>query len=77
MKVFVWERVGECSDNYHSEGGVVVFAATEERARKLANTRKGCNILPDEKPDEVRWVLDGDDVDGVEAVYIMPDAGCC
>ena len=29
MRVFVWHRVDKCSDNYHSDGGVVVFAATK------------------------------------------------
>ena len=37
MKVFVWADVGQCSDSYHSGGGVVVFAETEQRAREIAN----------------------------------------
>lgn len=72
MKVFVWSRVDKCSDNYHEEGGVVVFAETEERARKLANAESGCAIRADEQPDDVRDVADGN-----ECVFIMPDAGCC
>lgn len=72
MKVFVWNSVGECSDNYHTNGGVVVFAETEERARALANAEEGCNIGPDELPDDVREVSGGE-----AAVYIFPDAGCC
>ena len=72
MKVFVWQRVGKCSDNYHEEGGVVVFAATEDRARELANAESGCAIRPDEAPDDVRDVTGGN-----ERVFIMPDAGCC
>lgn len=72
MKVFIWERVYKCSDNYHDSGGVVVFSENEERARELANQKNGCAIRPDEMPDDVR-VVDG----GEEAVYIMPDAGCC
>ena len=71
MKVFVWERVEHCTDNYHSEGGVVVFAETESRARELAYL-KGCKIESNELPDDVREVQGGS-----EAVYIMPDAGCC
>jgi hypothetical protein len=68
MKVFVWKRVDDCgSDMYHSEGGVVVFADSEERARELAPC-----IAPREKPDEVRDV-----VSGGELVFIMRDAGCC
>lgn len=72
MKVFVWHEVIQCSDSYHSEGGVVVFAETEQRARELANAEPGCSIQPDEQPDEVRDVAGGS-----ERVYIMPDAGCC
>lgn len=71
MKVFVWNRVDKCSDNWHSEGGVVAFAETEERARELANVG-GCYIQLNEKPDDVRDVLCGP-----EKVYWMPDAGCC
>lgn len=71
MKVFVWHEVDKCSDNYHSDGGVVVFAATEERARELANACPGCAIQPDEKPVEVR------NTSGKERVFIMPNAGCC
>ena len=33
MKIFIWEIVGQCSGNYHSEGGVNVLAENEERAR--------------------------------------------
>jgi hypothetical protein len=72
MKVFVWERIDECSDSYHPEGGIVVFADTEERAREIANAVQGCAILPTEIPDDAREVMGGD-----ERVFIMPDAGCC
>ncbi len=34
MKVFVWADVSRCSYSYHSGGGVVVFAETEQRARE-------------------------------------------
>lgn len=69
MKVFIWTRVEEATQNYHSEGGVVVFADTEVRARALASAERAC-IAEDEHP-EVR------DASGPEAVYIFPDAGCC
>lgn len=72
MKVFVWHSVEKCSDNYHDDGGVVVFAETGERARELANANEGCAIKPEEKPDDVRNVYGGP-----EAVYICPNAGCC
>ena len=72
MKVFVWDRVDKCSDNYHCDGGVVVFAATESRAREIANAVEGCEIKDTEHPSEVR-----DCAAGAERVFIMPNAGCC
>ena len=71
MKVFVWERIERCTKSWHSEGGVVVFAADEARARELANEGVA-EIQEGEKPDEVR-----DCADGPERVFYMPDAGCC
>lgn len=73
MKVFVWERVKHCTGSWHTEGGVVVFADSEERARELANTYDGCRIAANEKPSAVVSVTG----DVPEMVYIMPDAGCC
>ena len=72
MKVFVWADVGQCSDNYYTDGGVVVFAETEQRAREIANATPGCAIQESETPEEVRDVAGGG-----ERVFIMPDAGCC
>jgi hypothetical protein len=74
MKVFVWKYIDHCSDDYHPEGGVVVFAATEERARELANKEPGCAIRPKEMPDDVRELASES---GGECVIIFPDAGCC
>jgi hypothetical protein len=71
MKVFVWQDVGQCTNRWKSDGGVVVFAESEERARQLANAEDGCEIEPNEAPDDVRDVSGGE-----ERVYIMPDAGC-
>lgn len=73
MKIFIWENVDKCSDNYHEDGGVVVVAEDETAARALANERAGCAIRPDE-PVSAEFLLDG--VTDT-AVYIFPDAGCC
>ena len=72
MKVFIWDYVANCSDSYHSTGGVVVFAETEERARELATLEyHSCVIGKDELPAVVEVVH------AVEKVYIFPGAGCC
>ncbi len=68
MKVYVWVRIEKCTDNYHEDGGVVVIAESEERARELANKKEGCFICEDEKPEIVGFE---------EKVFIMPNAGCC
>ena len=72
MKIYIWESVKQSSDNYHSGGGVVVFAENEERARQLANNVDGCDIKIDEKPTHIRNCENGE-----ELVFVMPDAGCC
>lgn len=72
MKVFIWERVRQCSNNWHSEGGVVVIAESEERARELANSDEECDIKPEEA---VSHVVNTDATE--EKVFIFPDAGCC
>ncbi|MCP4475416.1 MAG: hypothetical protein GY821_12790 [Gammaproteobacteria bacterium] len=77
MKMFLWKRIQQCSDKYHCEGGVVVFAENEKSARKMAHTQDEggydiCSIAENEKPDDVRDVFGG-----VEKVYYFPDAGCC
>lgn len=72
MKVFVWHQVDKCSDSYHCEGGVVVFADSEDRARELANSEGSCAIRADEHPDRI-----AECEHGPEQVFIMPNAGCC
>jgi hypothetical protein len=71
MKVFVWEDISNLTDNYHSGGGLIVFAETLERAMELA-IADGVTFDDLETPDDVRIVEGGE-----EKVYIMADAGCC
>lgn len=71
MKVFVWNYISELTQNYHSGGGLIVFAENEERAKELA-VAEGVTFNQEDKPDDVR-IVDG----GSEKVYVMPDAGCC
>ena len=75
MKVFVWKRVEQATANeFHPEGGVVVFAETEAQARQLANRRKGCQIKAGEQPDRVDDLLDEA---ASKQSFVMPDIGCC
>lgn len=80
MKVFVWKYLDHLTSSYHSGGGLVVFADSLERAREIAVKAGEWKGYPEKKPcvqveaepDDVREVAGGE-----EAVYIMPDAGCC
>ena len=74
MKVFVWQRIENCTDRYHSEGGVVVFAHNEVQARELVfKESEGKCVIPEGvTPDEARECGYGP-----SCVFIMPDAGCC
>ncbi|MGL5391812.1 MAG: hypothetical protein ACRDA8_10660 [Shewanella sp.] len=73
MNIYVWERIEHCSDSYHEEGGVVVIAKSLDEAIAMAEG-KGCKFTEHEaaNPSEALEVAGG-----VEAVYIMQDAGCC
>lgn len=73
MNVFVWQSVEHCTDNWHSGGGVVVFAVSESRARELANSIRGCSIRQEEMPD----LAVSCDPNVPERVFIMENAGCC
>lgn len=74
MNLYVWKRIDKATTSYHSEGGVVAIAATEERARELAEaSERGCLFAADDKPDLVQAVADG----APEFAYVFQDAGCC
>ncbi len=74
MKIFIWNEIEKCSDNYHTEGGLVVIAETEERAREMVSASK-CSLQDSEKPDEVFDLTT--ESDPKEKVFVFPDAGCC
>ena len=70
MKIYIWERANHVSDAYHSEGGAVAIAETENNARKQLNEISGCKIEENEKADHVLDLSE-------KAAFVFPDAGCC
>ena len=80
MKIFIWKRIKEATDHYHTEGGVVVIAKSENSARHLANNwiseesyNGNCKIYDGEQPDLILDCVG--DID--PTVFVFPDAGCC
>ena len=52
MKVFIWQSINKAATHfYHTGGGLVVFAADEDRARACANATDGVELHPSEVPD--------------------------
>lgn len=74
MKIFVFERINKCSDNYHKEGGLVVIAKDIEHAKELLKRDNSIHVTEDEWKDVESFTL----TDNVEPKFwVMPDAGCC
>lgn len=73
MKVYIWKDIGQVSYNYHPEGGLVVVAESEARAREIANSYPDIEVLEGEKPDVCIAAGEGEE----ERVIPFPNAGCC
>jgi hypothetical protein len=78
MNVYVWDHLNRMSDNYHDNGGVVVVAASLERAHELLRVKGQYGAAVPEDSDvfttapTATYPSEGD-----ERVYTFPNAGCC
>lgn len=76
MRLFLFERVEQVSENYHPGGGLVIVANSEEHARSLI--ADSASIKPtDEEWAKVRIYFLDDTFGNAPHVYVFPDAGCC
>jgi hypothetical protein len=78
MTLYIWKRVLNLTDNYHSEGGALAVAASLERARALiADGRERYDM---ERPSGVH-MQEPDYAfeigDEPELAVVFPDKGCC
>ena len=73
MTIFIWNNVGNLTDNYHDDGGLVVIAASLDAAKvQIENAcQKGCTALKD-TPDFQASVEANE-----EKIFMFPNAGCC
>jgi hypothetical protein len=75
MRIFIWESVGNLTENWHSEGGCAIVAETLEAARALFAERcpgmDRCGLFTHE-PD-----FDAEVSASATNLFIFPDAGCC
>jgi hypothetical protein len=74
MKIFIFEYVAKCSENYHSGGGVVIIAEDVESAKELISTDEYITITDEEWESAEMFNIS----DVIKPKYwVMPDAGCC
>ena len=71
MKIFIWENINKLTDNWHSEGGLVVIAQSLLRAKKLAQEK---GVIFGKKNDKL---ISYQIIAKEEKVFIFPNAGCC
>jgi hypothetical protein len=76
MKVFIWEHIQKLTDNYHSDGGLVVVAANLQRAIELAEA-EGVEFSKGDYDELTPTNVYNTDDSADEKVFIFPDAGCC
>ena len=71
MKAYLWYDISYASDSYHTEGTVLIEAATLERARELGKETDR-NMTIDDEPTKVFKSNSTE-----EKVWVFPNAGCC
>lgn len=93
MKIYIFDNVDNCSDNYHSDGGIAILANTRTEAEeKYINLAKKL-VEKDDYTEDLsgKLVFEADilnekcyDVDNAyrydkwnDNMYVFPDAGCC
>lgn len=80
MKAFLWKDIKEVSDNYHTNGSVLIEAETLERAREIAIFNAATPMNPEfvkmkgvEKDPDLILTSES----RLEKVWVFPNAGCC
>lgn len=74
MNVYVFEYIDQVSDNYHSEGGLMVVAQSVERAQELIDAESNVEVTSEEWAEVI--VIKAADTEQ-ERLIVFPDAGCC
>lgn len=84
MKIFIWERVGNMSSRWHSEGGVIIIAKNLQEARKkysdeeytkreLTDIDRDIDNIFVAKPSRIYELKNEESSE----ILVFPDAGCC
>ena len=74
VKLYLFERVEELTERYHSGGGLVVIATSAEHAKELIATDEHIQLTDEEWISVVEYAVSDA---SVPVFYVFPDAGCC
>ena len=85
MNVYIWKHTAGVTTNWHSGGGLLIVAASLDRARALWVERNDApNIADWERLSDPSLAVKPDPdhslptaPDASELVIVFPDAGCC
>jgi UDP-N-acetylmuramate-alanine ligase len=74
MKLFVFQYIGQVSENYHSGGGLAIVANDEEHVKELVQKEEYIEVSEKDWEQVVIYNIS----DNTEAkIFVFPDAGCC
>ncbi len=74
MNAYIFENVEQLTSNYHSGGGLIIFARDIDHATELTRSDSSISIS-DVEWSEAKVFKMADDVQ--PQIFKFPDAGCC
>ncbi len=75
MKIFIFKRIAQVSDNWHPEWWLVIIAENKEKAMELIEDNEDIEITEDEWETVHSFELKDEWI--TPRVRVMEDAGCC
>lgn len=86
MKVYIFSRVDELTNNYHKAGALVIVANDDDHAKAMIEEVNATNYDPHAGPsihmtekewDNRRVLRLADDSRAEPELFVFEDAGCC
>jgi len=75
MKMYIFEKLDNVSDRYHSNGGLMVVAKDLDDLKEIIKEYQDIIITEKEFKEILIYELKDNNVE--RKVIVFPDAGCC
>ena len=76
MKIFIFKKIEKCTDQHHTDGGLVIVARDIEAAKNLIKLDSNISISDDEWKYVIKYELDKN-YTYMHKFFVMPNSGCC